>query len=58
MQRPTFADPRNEFVFKRIFGSDQRKDVLAAFLNEVLDLDEPHRIVGVELLPPEHRPVA
>jgi predicted transposase/invertase (TIGR01784 family) len=56
MQRPTFADPRNEFVFKRIFDSDQHKDVLVAFLNDMLDLDEPHRIVGVELLPPEHRP--
>jgi predicted transposase/invertase (TIGR01784 family) len=56
MHRPTFADPKTDFAFKRIFGSEQHKDVLVAFLNDMLDLDEPHRIVGVELLPPEQRP--
>ncbi|MEZ4295109.1 MAG: Rpn family recombination-promoting nuclease/putative transposase [Polyangiaceae bacterium] len=56
MQRPTFADPKTDFTFKRIFGSEEHKDVLIAFLNHMLDLDEPHRIVSVELLPPEQRP--
>ena len=46
MQRPTFADPKTDFAFKRIFGSEEHKDVLVAFLNDILDLDEPHRIVG------------
>jgi len=53
---PTFADPKTDFAFKRIFGSEEHKDVLVAFLNNMLDLDEPHRIVTVELLPPEQRP--
>ncbi len=56
MARPTFADPKTDFAFKRIFGSEEHKDVLVAFLNDMLDLDEPHRIVTVELLPPEQRP--
>src|SRR5262245_35602051 len=56
MPRPTFADPKTDFVFKRIFGSEEHKDVLIAFLNDMLDLDEAHRIVQVELLPPEQRP--
>jgi len=56
MQRPTFADPKTDFAFKRIFGSEEHKDVLVAFLNDILQLDEPHRIVKVELLPPEQRP--
>ena len=56
MPRPTFADPKTDFAFKRIFGSEDHKDVLVAFLNNMLDLDEPHRIVRVELLPPEQRP--
>jgi predicted transposase/invertase (TIGR01784 family) len=56
MARPTFADPKTDFAFKRIFGSEEHKDVLVAFLNGMLDLDEPHRIVAVELLPPEQRP--
>jgi predicted transposase/invertase (TIGR01784 family) len=54
--RPTFADPKTDFAFKRIFGSEEHKDVLVAFLNHMLDLDEAHRIVGVELLTPEQRP--
>ncbi len=57
MPRPTFADPKTDFAFKRIFGSEEHKDVLVAFLNDMLDLDAAHRIVDVELLPPEQRPV-
>ena len=56
MPRPTFADPKTDFTFKRIFGSEEHKDVLIAFLNDMLDLDAAHRIVAVELLPPEQRP--
>src|SRR3984885_7338260 len=56
MRRPTFADPRNCFVFSRIFGSGPRKDVLLAFLNTMLGLDRAHRILRVELLSPEQRP--
>jgi len=56
MQRPIFADPKTGFAFKRIFSSDEHKDVLVGFLNHMLDLDEGHRIASVELLPPEQRP--
>ena len=56
MQRPTFADPKTDFAFKRIFGSEEHKDVLIAFLNDMLGLDEDHRITAVELLSPEQRP--
>src|SRR5512140_3047354 len=56
MPHPIFADPKTDFAFKRIFGSEDHKDVLVAFLNHMLDLDEAHRIIGVELLPPEQRP--
>lgn len=28
-------DPRVDFVFKRIFGSENNKDVLLAFLNRI-----------------------
>src|SRR5262245_22028024 len=56
MLRPTFADPKTDFTFKRIFGSEEHKDVLVAFLNHMLDLDEAHRIATVTLLPAEQRP--
>ena len=56
MPRPTFADPRTDFAFKRIFGSEEHKDILIAFLNDMLELDGEHRIVRVDLLSPELRP--
>ncbi|HSN98297.1 MAG TPA: Rpn family recombination-promoting nuclease/putative transposase [Candidatus Nanopelagicales bacterium] len=54
--RPLFADPRTDFVFKKIFGTEEHKPVLMAFLNHLLELDEAHRITDVELLSPEQRP--
>jgi predicted transposase/invertase (TIGR01784 family) len=56
MARPTFADPKTDFAFKRIFGSEEHRDVLIAFLNDLLELDGPHRITRVDLLSPEQRP--
>ena len=56
MSRPVFADPKTDFVFKRIFGTEEHKDVLLAFLNDLLELDAAHRITSVELLSPEQRP--
>ncbi|MEK3913023.1 Rpn family recombination-promoting nuclease/putative transposase [Paenibacillus sp. FSL H7-0331] len=35
-------DPKNDFVFKRIFGSEENKDVLLAFLNNTfIEAGEP-----------------
>jgi len=54
--RPLFADPKTDFVFKRIFGTEEHKPLLIALLNGLLELDEEHRVVEVELLSPEQRP--
>ena len=54
--RPVFADPKTDFVFKRIFGNETHKDVLVALLNGLLELDEAHRIVEVDLIEAEQRP--
>jgi len=56
MSRPVFADPKTDFVFQRIFGSEDHKTVLLGFLNDLLELDDAHRIQSVALLPPEQRP--
>ncbi|HZF51140.1 MAG TPA: Rpn family recombination-promoting nuclease/putative transposase [Polyangiaceae bacterium] len=56
MPRPLFADPKTDFVFQRIFGNEEHKVALLGFLNHILELDEPHRIISVTLLPPEQRP--
>jgi predicted transposase/invertase (TIGR01784 family) len=54
--RTLFADPKTDFVFKRIFGTEEHKPLLISLLNGLLELDEAHRVVEVELLSPEQRP--
>ena len=57
--RAVFADPKTDFVFKRIFGTEAHKNLLIALLDALLELDEPHRIVELEFLPPEqHLPIS
>jgi hypothetical protein len=53
---PVFGDPKTGFVFQRVFGSEDHMTALLGFLNDILQLDEPHRITSVVLLPPEQRP--
>src|SRR4051794_5538243 len=42
--RPVFADPKTDFDFKRIFGSEVHKPLLIELLN-ALELEGDHRIV-------------
>ena len=53
---PVFGDPKTDFIFQRIFGSEDHKTALLGFLNDLLRLDDAHRITSVMLLPPEQRP--
>ena len=47
---PVFADPKTDYVFKRIFGADERKPLLIALLNHLLELEGEHRILDVQHL--------
>jgi len=51
-----FADPRTDFVFKRVFGNEQAKEVLISFLNAVLGLDGPRVVAEVHILEPYQAP--
>lgn len=53
---PVFADPKTDFVFQRIFGSEDHKTALIGFLNDILGLDAPHQVTSVSFIPPEQRP--
>jgi len=53
--RPVFADPKTDFVFKRIFGSEVHKPLLIELLNALLELSGDHRIVDLKYLSPEQR---
>jgi predicted transposase/invertase (TIGR01784 family) len=50
---PIFADPKTDFVFKRIFGSEARKPLLIALLNHLLELDGDRCILDVQHLTTE-----
>jgi len=47
---PVFADPKTDFVFKRIFGTEARKPLLVALLNHLLELEGERRVVDVQHL--------
>ena len=45
-----FADPKTDFVFKRIFGAEARKPLLIALLNNLLEFEGERCIVDVQHL--------
>lgn len=49
-----FIDLRTDFGFKRLFGQEDSKDILAQFLFDVLAL--PHPIQELSFIPPEQLP--
>ena len=51
----TFADPKTDFVFKRVFGAEGRKPLLIALLNHLLELDGDRRILSLQHLTGEQR---
>jgi hypothetical protein len=52
---PTFADPKTDFVFKRVFGAESRKHLLAALLNHLLVLEGDRSFIELQHLTPERR---
>ncbi len=52
MRRVELLDPRNDFLFKKIFAADENRDLLIHLLNAVfVDAGQP-RVAEVELLNP------
>jgi predicted transposase/invertase (TIGR01784 family) len=52
-----FIDPKNDFIFKKLFGSEQNKNILIAFLNDMIDFKEGFPIVDVEFIKNTQDPV-
>src|SRR5690606_23658222 len=50
----SWLKPKNDFVFKLLFGSDDEdsKFLLLSFLNDVLNVPEGQSIVAVEIMNP------
>ncbi|MEO5373918.1 MAG: Rpn family recombination-promoting nuclease/putative transposase [Alphaproteobacteria bacterium] len=51
-----FLNPRTDFAFKRIFGSEDSRDILISFLNAVLGLSGADRIVEISIIDPYQAP--
>lgn len=51
-----FLNPTNDVAFKKIFGNENRKDILISFLNSILKLPQGKRINEVEILNPFQAP--
>ncbi|MCP4663849.1 MAG: transposase, partial [bacterium] len=49
--QPIFADPKTDFIFKRIFGTESHKHLLVELLNALLELEGEHRIKELSYLP-------
>jgi predicted transposase/invertase (TIGR01784 family) len=51
-----FVDVTNDIAFRKIFGNENRKEVLISFLNAVLLLENNNKIVSVDILDPYQLP--
>jgi len=51
-----FADPKNDLAFKKIFGNENKKEILISFLNSALDFKDEKTIVSVTLDNPYQLP--
>jgi predicted transposase/invertase (TIGR01784 family) len=47
-----FADIKNDIAFRKIFGSENKKEILISFLNATLKLEGTKQITWVEILNP------
>ena len=45
-----FLDPKNDFCFKQIFGTEKNKDILIHFLNDILGYENEAQITEVTFL--------
>ena len=51
-----FLNPKTDYAFKKIFGSEASQDILISFLNAILDLTCEELIVDVVILDPHLAP--
>ncbi|MBH1989722.1 MAG: Rpn family recombination-promoting nuclease/putative transposase [Alphaproteobacteria bacterium] len=51
-----FLDPKNDYLFKRLFGTEKNKDILIHFINSVLHLEGEDAIQDVTYLQTDLNP--
>jgi len=51
-----FADPTNDIAFKKIFGNENKTEILISFLNAILDFEGNDRIKSISIANPYQIP--
>ena len=51
-----FADPKNDMAFKKIFGDENKTEVLISFLNSILNFQGTKLIKSVTIANPYQVP--
>lgn len=51
-----FLDPKNDIAFRKIFGSEEHKDILIHFINDILGLKGNEQVQDVTFLSPIQDP--
>ena len=51
-----FADPKNDIAFKKIFGDENKTEVLISFLNSILEFEDTKQIKSLTILNPYQIP--
>jgi len=51
-----FVDIKNDIAFRKIFGNENKKEILISFLNAVLELPKGKRITRIEIKNPYQLP--
>ncbi|NNM59847.1 MAG: PD-(D/E)XK nuclease family transposase [Legionellales bacterium] len=51
-----FLDPKNDFAFKQIFGTDKNKNILVHFINDVMKFEGSDKIHDVSFLTTAQNP--
>jgi predicted transposase/invertase (TIGR01784 family) len=52
-----FADVKNDIAFRKIFGNENKKEILISFLNAVLKLEGMQKITWIEIVNPYQSPI-
>jgi len=53
----TFLDIRTDFAFKKVFGSEDSKDILLSFLNSLIEFDGGRKITDLTIVDPYNIPL-
>ena len=52
-----FLDVRTDFAFKKVFGSEESKDILISFLNAIIYSNRKQKIQDLTIVDPYNIPM-